>query len=1002
MHVRLLFALSLLVAGCSAEKRERTAKIDFNRQIRPIFNQNCTACHGGVKAAGGISFVFREDALRAGDSKRRTIVPGHPEQSELIARIVSTDPDFRMPKPDHGAPLSQDDVALFRQWISEGAEWSEHWAFVPPKEHTPPAVADAVWMQSPVDRFVRSRLDQEKLSPSAPADRATLLRRVSFDLIGLPPTPAELDTFIADTRPDAYERQVDRLLASPRYGERWATLWMDLARYADTKGYEKDEDRTVWKYRDWLIDALNRNQPYNAFAIDQLAGDLVPNATLEQRIATTFNRNTQTNDEGGTDDEEFRMAAVIDRVATTWSVFNGVTFGCIQCHSHPYDPIRHEEYYQFLAFFNTSKDADYNSEFPSLRIPEDSSRYAEADQLRAESAKLERELGTKVRALVQASTWTAAPIRKASSQPAAVFELKEGEAFPSGTLPTQVIFDLFAEGPRNASALTALRIEIPPLDPEKARHTPEMGFSVSRVDAWLLSPDGSEVPLAFQRFVIDTDQPAEATFEKPAAATAKPKDPKVKPRFVPTVAASLAAPGALAAPGPRGPVVAALPTPIPPPGVPSSFAAMPSLSTTRWTVGILRKPLELKPGQRIKIRLSHGRMISSRPAPVRRVRLSVSDDRRWTDLGSEPALQRKRDRVGEIVRTLAKIPGVDQPVMDEQPPEEHRETRLFVRGNWMDKGGPALTPNVPALFPPLPAGAEPNRLAMARWFFSEKQPLTARAAVNRYWEQLYGIGLVETLEDYGSVGENPSHPELLDWLARHFQFDLAWDVKALLRELVTTQTYRQSATMTAESHERDPRNRLLARGPRNRLTAEMVRDQAMAASGLLSTKMHGAPVMPFQPAGVWASPYNGRDWKESKGEDSYRRAVYTFWKRTAAYPSFLNFDASARDVCVLRRIPTNTPLQALVMLNDPVYDDASRALATAVRQEAGVSAAPRAWIEMGWKRVMTSAPTDAEMAPLVRLYDDALHLVGNRPDPELNALAAVATALLNLDAALNK
>lgn len=1014
-HFRLYVSLPVFIAGlffggCSAEKPKPSVaaqgKIDFNHQIRPILNQNCTGCHGGVKSAGGVSFVFREEALRAGDSKRRTIVPGHPEQSEMVARITSTDPNVRMPKPEHGPPLPPDQIELIQQWIREGAEWSEHWAFVAPKPQTPPEVSDAAWKASPIDRFVRARLDQEKLTPSAPADRTTLLRRLSFDLTGLPPTPEELAAFIADTRPDAYERQVDRLLASPRYGERWATLWLDLSRYADTRGYEKDDDRNAWKYRDWLVDALNRNQPYDQFGIEQLAGDLIPGATLEQRIATTFNRNTQTNDEGGTDDEEFRVAAVIDRVATTWSVFNGVTFACVQCHSHPYDPIHHEEYYRFLAFFNTSKDADYNSEYPNLHIPLDRSRYAEAEALRAEAAELTAYLAQQVQSLAKSSEWQAAPIRTASAVPAPIgrFELKDGEAFSPASVSARAVFDYRTElTGSSGSPVTALRIEVPPLDADKARHSPEIGFVVNRVEAWRVMLDGTERPLVFSRFVSDQTDPVENTFVKPAkpAARAKAASKKAPAAYSP-LGDVLAAPGVLAALPRSGPINAALPKPAPPLGeIPTLFGAVPSQDRTRWAVAILESPTTFANGETLRIRFTHARMISERPAPVRRARFAVSSSPHWTDFATRKEFQDKRDRLTEVQRKLADIPGIDQPVMEELPPGETRETRLFVRGNWTDKDAKSLQPGVPAVFPPLPEGASLDRLTMARWFFSDQHPLTARAAVNRYWEQLFGTGLVETLEDYGSVGEPPSHPELLDWLARHFQFDLAWNVKALLREIVLTQTYRQSARATPELHERDPRNRLLARGPRNRLTAEMVRDQALLVSGLLSEKMYGPPVMPYQPPGVWATPYNGRDWKQSKGDDSHRRALYTFWKRTSAYPSFLNFDASARDICALRRVPTNTPLQALVTLNDPVYEDAAKALARIMRAKAEASDI-KAGIAEGWMRVLNRAPNDAESGALARLYQDARQLTAGERNPELAAYAAVASALLNLDAALTK
>lgn len=973
MGVWLVAALALFATACGS-RDDRAGRIDFNEHIRPIFNKNCVACHGGVKAAGGISFVYRDEALREGESGKRAIVPGRPDRSELIARITSSDPDYRMPHVDHGPPLSPEQIALMRQWIEEGAEWAEHWAFVPPAPQTPPDVADPAWSRLPVDRFVRARLERQTMTPSPRADKATLLRRVSFDLTGLPPTPEDIAAFEADSSPDAYERQVDRLLASPAYGERWASLWLDLSRYADTKGYEKDTDRTAWQYRDWLVNALNRNQPYDAFMIDQLAGDLIPGATLPQRIATAFHRNTQTNDEGGSDDEEFRMSAVLDRVSTTWSVVNGVTFGCVQCHSHPYDPIRHEEFYRFMAFFNTSRDADFANEYPSLRVPDDPARYEEADAIQRELADLRRRVADAGRDMTVATTWHPAPATAATADPEVTFELRGGDVLAIGTVSTRAAYDVVTQPPASLSTISAIRLEVPPLDEERARHTPETGFAVSTVSAWTVAPDGKETPLEFSRFVFDEDEPAAAPpIRRPPA------------------------------PGQRGRGRGAGPAAMPP-AVPSAFGAIPSLFRTRWAVGVLNEPVTLPAGAVLKVRINHGRAIAERPAPVRRLRVSVSDNPNWIAFGQyqNPTDAAHRRRIGELIAVLTDMPGTNVPVMAEQAPEDRRETRLFVRGNWMEKEGPALEPGVPALFPALPADAPRNRLTLARWFFGPEQPLTARAAVNRYWEQLFGIGLVETLEDYGSAGEPPTHPELLDWLARHFQFDLQWDVKALLREMVTSETYAQSAVIDAARYERDPRNRLLARGPRNRLTAEMARDQALQVSGLLSAKMFGPPVMPYQPAGVWATVYNSRNWEVSEGEDRYRRALYTFWKRTSAYPSFLSFDAPTRDVCALRRVATNTPLQALVTLNDPVYDEAARALASRMRREAGEQAGPAAWIARGWLLTTGRAPAETELTPLVRLYEDARRLVSGRSDPRAEALAAVASALLNLDIALTR
>ncbi len=998
----LLVGFALLFAACSRESsapRVATAKppdrIDFNAHVRPILNTQCTACHGGVKAAGGISFVFREDALRKGESGKLAIVPGKPDDSELIRRITSTDPDYRMPHVDHGPPLPKEQIALLRQWIAEGAEWAEHWAFIPPKPQTPPPNRHPSWSASPVDRFVLARLEREGLTPSPRADKATLLRRLSFDLTGLPPTLEELEAFEADNEPDAWERQVDRLLASPHYGERWASLWLDLARYADTKGYERDPERTGWAHRDWLVRALNRNQPYDQFMIEQLAGDLIPGASLEQRIATGFHRHTQTNDEAGSDDEEFRVAAVLDRVGTTWSVLNGVTFNCIQCHSHPYDPIRHEEYFRFLAFFNTSRDADFFHEYPNLLVPDDLTRFPEAAALEDEKAALLRDLAARARALSSSAPWVAAPISAASATPAATFRLVAGEAFAEGTVATKAAFDLTFSAPALPGPLTALRLEVPPLDADKARHTPEIGFLVSKVEAWLVGPDGKERPLPFARLVADEEE----TPAPPLARLVADEEETPAPPLVRKPAAPAYPPAAANAPANTAATPA--PTPAAAPEVPTAFGANPALDRPRWAILVLGEPITLPPDTRLRLRISHGRGIAQRPAPVRRIRISATH----APVSPSAEDEDRRKRLDAVISALTDLPGTYLPVMAEQPEAERRETRLYVRGNWMDKAGPPLEPGVPALFPPLPEGAPRNRLTLARWFFADDQPLTARAAVNRYWEQLFGIGIVETLEDYGSVGEPPSHPELLDWLARHFQFDLQWDVKALLRTIVLSETYRQSAHASPAARERDPRNRLLARGPRNRLTAEMIRDQALLASGLLDRKLGGPPVMPFQPAGIWQTPYNGKDWVMSEGGDRYRRALYTFWKRTSAYPSFLSFDAATRDVCTVRRVPTNTPLQALVLLNDPVYDEAGRALAGRIRRDLGPDSGPDTWIRHGWRLVMGRPPIADDLASLQRLYRDARALApADTPavDADAGALVAVASALLNLDLALTK
>jgi hypothetical protein len=1033
-------ALSVWPFASSLFHRTPPDHVEFSRDIRPILNQNCVACHGGVRQKNGVSFIFREDALGTGKSGRRTIVPGDPDASEFMARLTSTDPETRMPY--HGPPLPAQQIALLRRWIKEGAKWEDYWAFVPPAPRPLPEVKRAEWVRQPMDRFILARLEKEGLEPSPEADKAALLRRVSLDLTGLPPTPEEEAAFLADSSPGAYEKQVDRLLASPRYGERWASLWLDLARYADTKGYEADFDRPgVWPYRDWVIDAFNHNLPYDQFVIKQLAGDLLPNHTFEDQIATSFHRQTPNNDEGGTDDEEFRMIAVMDRVATTWSVLNGLTMNCVQCHSHPYDPIRHTDYYKSMAFFNTQGDADLMDDSPVLRVPKDKAIYSEASQLQQQIAGLLHPMEASDRQMEDKTQWKPLPIdsaaanevlalepmlpelesqlaeleknqklapdkkeeelkalrktisdnrarlahAKAAGAPAKTFTIHDGEALANADTPPQSFYELTSNA--GLPLLTAIRVEVPPLNAEMASHTPENGFIVDKVQGWVIAPGGQKSKIVFRYFVQDSERNLQAALF--SAGDAKKGSKNAEPD-------------------------------------PSAFAALPKLFRTRWIVGVLSEPLQLANGSRIQMDLKQVKGIDSKPALIQRIRLAASGDPSWTSLSRDPIRAQNIARLQELNQQLDKIPTVPLPVMAEQQPYERRATLEFERGNFLTKIGPDLPPDVPGIFPKFPAGAPRNRLTLAQWFFLPGQPLTARVAVNRYWEELFGTGIVETLENFGSVGEEPSHPELLDWLALHYQNDLHWDTKAFLRELVTSATYRQSAATTPGLLAKDPRNRLLAHGPQQRLTAEMVRDQALLASGLLSTTMGGPPVMPPQPAGIWNSVYNDSKWTDATGPNRYRRAIYTFIKRTSGYPSSLVFDASDRDTSLPRRIATNTPLQALVTLNDPVYEEAAQALARRVIKDtaektSGASSADsilNTQLTYETRLVLSRDPTPTELAVLRKFYKDAVAMherpavvkanlnlsetsLGKRvPAGQLEALTAVGSVLFNLDAAL--
>jgi Protein of unknown function (DUF1549)/Protein of unknown function (DUF1553)/Planctomycete cytochrome C len=991
-------------------------EVHFSRDIRPILNQNCMPCHGGVRQKNGVSFLFREEALGTGKSGRRTIVPGDPDGSELMARVTSSDPETRMPY--HAVALPQAQIDLLRRWIKQGAKWEDHWAFVAPKPQVLPEVKRKAWVRRPLDQFILARLEKEGLEPSGEAEKSELLRRASLDLTGLPPTYEERVAFLADSSPDAYEKQVDRLLASPRYGERWASMWLDLARYADSKGYEADRERPgMWPYRDWVIDAFNRNLPYDQFVIKQLAGDLLPDATFEDLIATSFHRQTPNNDEGGTDDEEFRMVAVMDRSATTWSVLNGLTINCVQCHSHPYDPIRHAEYYKSLAFFNTSEDADLPEDTPVLHVPKDKARYAEASQLQEEIAKLCRDVVTQGRQLEAQSQWAPVRVTSAAASEALAFQwqaselgrelarlkdeklapkkeaserkdllqaiaekrkeavakagrvtriqVRDGNIEVGPDVPGKVVYELNAT--LDAPKVMALRIEVDSANAETARHTPEPGFILDRIDAWTIEPGGREKKIAFRYLVPDFESDLESAIADSMRTKRELADD----------------------PGANG------------------FRANPNLFHARWLVGVPAAPLETKKGTRLKLRLTQTQEITDKPARLPRAKLFASGDARWEELVKDAAYAGELTQLTKLTHDLKKIPGVELPVMADEPSYDQRATLEFERGNFLTKIGPALTPDVPGVFPRLPESAPHNRLTLGQWFFSPGQPLTARTVVNRYWEQLFGTGIVETLENFGSVGEEPSHPELLDWLALHFQNDLHWDQKALLREIVTSAAYRQSAKSTPALTERDPRNRLLARGPQQRLTAEMVRDQALMASGLLSSTMGGPPVMPPQPVGVWNSVYNDSKWVDAAGPDRYRRAVYTYIKRTSGYPSFLTFDASDHDTTLARRIPTNTPLQALVTLNDPVYQEAAEALAKRMLNEKqGLDSQ----LLYGARLVLSRDPTERELGTLRSFYQKAsampaLRLASTATHDtarDLAAMTAVASVLLNLDAALTR
>ncbi|HAB15463.1 MAG TPA: hypothetical protein DCE44_03325, partial [Verrucomicrobiales bacterium] len=921
------FEMRRLILLAAAGPFFASAEPDFNHDIRPIFNRHCASCHGGVKQAGGVSIIYPEKLMAPVKSGAVPVVPGDLEKSELIRRVTTPDPDDRMPPKDHGdgQPLPAEDIAKLKEWVAAGAKWSAHWAYEKPVPQVLPRVRNAEWPRWGGDYFILHKLEAEGLVPTSQASAEQWLRRASFDLVGLPPTTVEIEAL--GSGKETAEQAVDRLLASPRFGERWAALWLDLARYADTMGYERDPSREVWQYRDWVVRAFNADMPFDEFTVKQMAGDLLPEATMADRVATGFHRNSQTNAEGGSDDEEFRVASVIDRVNATWTVWQATTFGCVQCHSHPYDAFQHQDYYAFYSFLNNTEDSDANSDFPKLHVPSDNSRWDEAERLDREIAALRRERNEAGKRLEAGETWKPLSVEKITGPAEAKFTVDRNEVVVGGTVPVGGVYNITAGAV--PETITAVKLDILPKS-DDPKLWPEYGAVVSWFRMFVASPaDDSEASLT------NNEVKLEAVF---ADELTQPFDPEDS-----------------LSDGEAG------------------GGEYPRLNAPRWLVFVLREPLKLPAGQSLRLRLYQqiDDDAHTKGATVQHFRIGASSRSEWAALVLSDTQKDFRHRWAKAKEQRKAIPGTTTLVMQERPAASARETRLFIRGGFLSKDR-IVAPGVPAGFPPLPVteNGKRDRLAMARWLVSPDNPLTARVMANRVWAELFGAGLVETLEDFGSTGLPPSHPELLDWLALRFQNEHRWRLKPLLKELVLSATYRQDHRADAQRLTKDARNRWLSRGPRTRLTAEMVRDQALAAAGLLSTKMGGPPVMPPQPEGIWNVVYNGSKWVTPEGEDRYRRGLYTYWRRTSPYPSFITFDAPSREICTPRRIPTNTPLQALVTMNDPVYLEAAQAIARRMIAEGGPdTAAQCAWL---FRTLTGQAPAPVEVTALASLYEKSL------------------------------
>jgi hypothetical protein len=997
--------------------------VDYERDVAPILAKNCYRCHGAKKQQGGLALHVQDRAIAGGDSGP-AIVPDKSAESRLIRYVAGLDEDYLMPPEDAGKPLTSEQIGLLRAWIDQGAKWTgagltsvaktaaDHWSFQPPRRIAPPAVKTPGWVRNPIDAFVLGHLERLGMSPSPEADKAALIRRVSLDLTGLPPTIAEVDAFLADPRPDAYERLVDRLLASPHFGECWGRHWLDKARYADTNGYEKDRDRSIWPYRDWVIRSINADMPFDEFTIEQIAGDLLPNASTGQKVATGFHRNTMINEEGGIDVAEYRFVSVVDRVATTGTVWLGLSIGCAQCHSHKYDPISQREYYGFFAFLD-------NADEPEIDVPDPA--------IAARRAAIEREIARQeaglrdhypsegpesLKARVEAWEssikpvhWTVLkPTSMASKKHATLEVLPDGSVLASGDKPNNDVYTV--ELTTDLKGITAMRLEVL-TDPSLPEGGPGRA-PLFQVGDFLLT----EFQLAANG--------------RPARFARATEDYTAKGR--------------------------------------SAAMAIDGVSDTGWSVdggagrdhaAVFELAGDLGDGGRTRLTvMMHQEYIhqttigrfrlsaTTAPRPLRasglpagveaillvpRAHRTDSQSRRLEEyyLTVAPELAKAREPIAALRRSLPRFPTTM--VMQERRPEHARATHVHRRGEFLKPAEP-VEPGVPAVLHPLPSGAPRNRLTLARWLVDPANPMVGRVVMNQLWQAYFGRGLVSTPEDFGTQGARPTHPELLDWLAGEV-IRQGWSTKPMHRLIVTSATYRQSARATPGQLARDPRNEHLGRGPRFRVTAEVVRDIALSASGLLASQVGGPSVFPPQPEGATALAYSQSAWPVSTGADRYRRGLYTFLKRTAPYAASITMDAPTSEATCVRRERSNTPLQALTLLNDAVFVEASRAMARRVVAECpDRSAAART--RYAFRLALTRLPRPEELSRLTAFYEhqlarfrsgelDATRVAGldvkAPPTPllspatpagadacELAAWTTLARVLLNLDETVTK
>ncbi len=1005
--------------------------VDFVKDIKPVFDASCISCHGPKKQQGELRLDAKHLAIRGGKSGR-AILAGDGAASTVVRRMKGLDSEKRMPQ--NADPLPADVIARIEAWINQGAVWPDaasvagaeikiHWAYVPPRAEvrSPKSEVQSQPVTSNseiagdgvnlVDEIVHARLTREKLAPGPAAPRETLIRRLSLDLVGLPPTPEEVDAFVNDPAPDAYEKLVDRLLASPHFGERWARPWLDLARYSDTNGFQGDRRRQVWAWRDWVINALNTDMPYDRFTIEQIAGDMLPDATEQTRIASGFHRNTMLNQEGGVDKEEARWETLVDRVGTTGTVWLGSTVMCCQCHDHKYDPFTQKDFYAFLAFFESADE-------PVLKLPtpeqaKQAKRIeAEMDKVRADMDALADDVAAAQPAWEKEmrdalAAWTPLdPVELRSGGGATLTKADDRSVLASGPNPEKDVYTIVADVP--LEKITGLRLEVLTHDglPQGGPGRYNSGqFVLTGIEAETAPLDGKSPPqpVRFGKALADYSQ---QHYEVSNLIDGSPDglgwaiDAWKKGMHLERQAILLVD-GATGFPG-----------------------------GTRLTIRLRQESKYL--GNNLgRFRLSTTAAGAPErsldvPIPLVPVLAAAPESRKKSparDLAERyqavaPLLKPHRERLASLRKELEELGIPSTLVMQEPPSAERPWTHLRIRGGYVNRGE-KIYAATPSFLHPFPADQMPNRLGLAHWLVAPDNPLVGRVTVNRFWEQLFGRGLVVTSEDFGLQGTAPSHPKLLDRLAGEFTGNLKWSVKGLLRLIVTSATYRRSSRVTPELLARDPYNVLLARGPRFRVEGEMIRDIALSVSGLLSPTIGGPPVFPPQPEGTLPYiPFNTEVWRENEGADRYRRGLYTFWRRTNPYPTFMTFDAPSREVCTVRRTRTNTPLQALAVMNDPVFVECAQAFGRRLATLPEADLAAR--IAYGLRLCIGRKPAPEEIAPLADLLAKQRARYGADPeaakklvagpvkmpenaDPaELAAWTVVANALLNLDETLTK